>query len=103
MTIRDIYAICVGAAGLSHRELMHDLRWWQIQAVIEGYNRRSRPTWEQTRWQTFCILTSLGSKVQQPSELLPFPWDTEGGDDITDEEYDQLQKDMAEMNKQRKK
>ena len=71
---------------------------WEINAIVRGYRKRSRTTWESTRWQTFCILCSLGAKMHNPRDLMAFPWENEQGDEITQDEAEELRELMKNIN-----
>lgn len=101
MTAAAIYALMVGEIGISHTSLMHDMKHWQISSTITAYRRRHHQLWESTRWQTYILLSALGSKVNTPQDLLPLPWDTVSTSSyITDEEFLSLQSAMSALNSQ---
>ena len=63
-------------------------------AAINGSHRRQRNGWEQARWQTWCILSALGAKMQSPRDLVKFQWEEEKHEPtetISDEEIQRLQ------------
>lgn len=101
----------VGEIGITTGQFYYGLRWWEIKSIIRGYNRRNRDQWSATRWQTYNLMCAFaGSKslsengIHGPKDLLPLPWDTE--DDIpslSDEEYAEMQADIAAWNAQLQK
>ena len=73
-----------------------------MKAILKGYRRRERTYSETVRWQTWVIISSLGAKINNPKELREFPWDDEDGETMqpmTEEEKNELQREMAEINK----
>lgn len=101
----------MGEIGITTGQFYYGLRWWEIKSIIRGYNRRHRDQWSATRWQTYNLMCAFaGSKslnesgIHGPKDLLPLPWDTE--DDIptlSDEEYAEMQADIAAWNAQLQK
>ena len=80
----------MGEIGIPHATALHDLRFWQIQQAIDGYNRRHRDDWSMTRWQTYYLMAAqCGGKnlsksgIHSPIDLIRFPWDTDIDDDDT--------------------
>lgn len=47
----------------------------EVLLFLEGARLRSRDSWEQTRLLGFTIARLMGSEMESPEELLPFPWD----------------------------
>ena len=96
----------MGEIGITTGQFYYGLRWWEIKAIIRGYNRRHRDQWSATRWQTYNLMCAFaGSKslnesgIHGPKDLLPLPWDT--ADDIpslSDEEYAEMQADIDSWN-----
>lgn len=84
------YELLVGEIGQPRREVLHELRQWEIIAIIRGYRRRDHSTWEASRLQTFFILRSLGANMNEPQELITFPWEKDRMTEVSDEEVEQL-------------
>ena len=76
----------MGEVGIDRLTFLYELRLWEINAIVKGYRRRAYTQWESTRWQTFCILCSLGAKLSSPRDLLTFPWEMRVADDISQDE-----------------
>ena len=80
-------------------EFLYQLKLWEINAIVRGYRRRARTTWEATRWQTFCILCSMGGKFSKPSELITFPWEHEETELPTEDETAEMLELIKSINK----
>lgn len=87
----------VGEIGVSTGQFYYGLRWWEMKAIIAGYNRRSRAMWSATRWQTYCLMAVHAGKsmkeqgISSPADLLPFPWDNpDAGRTMSDEEQQEF-------------
>lgn len=107
-----MYAILVGEIGLSRHEVLYELRWWEVRAILRGYNRRDRQLLSLIRWQTYWLTTAqVGSEQMEkaniygPADMLTFPWDikTDDGTPIStpqpsDEEIERLRALMREEN-----
>lgn len=96
----------MGEIGFSRREFLFDLRWWEVKAVIRGYNARHHPGWEQARLIAYNARFCMGSKDPLPTitEWIKFPWDkvddTESGQPISNVEAEKLRRKMREWNEQ---
>ena len=99
----------MGEIGISPDRFRYGLRWWEIKAIIRGYNRRHRDLWSSTRWQTYNIMASFvgGDKLSEkginsPKDLIKFPWDTDQRSPLSDDDIADLQAEMAAINAQNK-
>jgi hypothetical protein len=101
----------VGEIGIDRNTFFNNLRWWEVRAIIRGYNRRCKDLWSSTRWATFNLMNAqVGGEelskhgINVPSDLLPLPWDIEQMPKatITDEDAINFQKELAALNKQKK-
>jgi len=87
----------VGQIGIDRQEFLYGLALWEIRSIIRGYRKRERTAWETARWQTFLILTAMGSKVSQPTDLAEFPWDARHRRQQTEEDMRQAERLKAEI------
>lgn len=88
----------VGEIGIERNTFFNQLRWWEVRAIIIGYNRRRRDIWSATRWQTYNLMAAqvggeeLAMKgISSATDLLPLPWDTKNASKLPTE------KDVANM------
>ena len=85
----------MGEIGISTGQFYYGLKWWEMKAIINGYNRRSRGMWSATRWQTYCLMSVHAGKsmkekgINCPSDLLAFPWDDKNAGHAMSEEEQQ--------------
>ena len=91
--------------GITTGQFYYGLRWWEIKSIIRGYNRRHRDQWSAVRWQTYNLMCAFaGSKslsesgIHGPKDLLPLPWDTEDAIPISQDDIDDLQREMRMYN-----
>lgn len=91
----------MGEVGIPRREFLFDLRRWEIDAIIRGYRKRARTSWDTARWQTFLILTGMGAKISNEKELRVFPWDHDEDIPITEDEAEDMMELMDSINKKR--
>ena len=96
--------------GITTGQFYYGLRWWEIKSIIRGYNRRHRDQWSAARWQTYNLMCAFaGSKslsesgIHGPKDLLPLPWDTEDAIPISQDDIDDLQREMRMFNENLKK
>ena len=70
----------MGEIGLPRREVLYELRWWEVRAILRGYNRRHRDAWSIARWQTYHLMCVSGADLKgagilTPMDLIRFPWE----------------------------
>lgn len=79
----------VGEIGIDHHTALHDLRHWQILAIIRGYRKREAGNWRIVRWQSWIICRLMGAKdLERPTDLIELPDDIDmQPDEISEEDY----------------
>ena len=70
----------MGEVGYNRNEFLHELRWWEIKAIIDGYRKRERTYLLMTRWSTFMIMcTGMAdlkkAGIQSADDLMRFSWE----------------------------
>ena len=69
----------MGEIGIEHDRFLYGLRHWEIQAIIRGYRRRQRPSWEQARLNAFYIMSAMAdlskAGIRSDRDLITFPWE----------------------------
>lgn len=95
----------MGEIGIPRDQFLHELKWWEIQLIIEGYERRHRHTWAAARWSTFHVMSAqVGTKGMQdaglrnPTDLIEFPWEHVAPDIPDQSEIDEMQALMRSIN-----
>ena len=92
----------MGEIGFPRREFLHELKWWEVRAIIRGYRRRSHPQWEQARLIAYQAHYSMGvpkgESAKTLSEWLPFSWEKKQGRPISLEEEQELLAEMDAIN-----
>lgn len=96
----------MGEIGISRHVFYHELRWWEVKAIVRGYNRRYRNMWSATRWQTYNIMSAqVGSdgmrksNITKPTDLIEFPWERETARvNVTQSHIDEMQSLMNALN-----
>ncbi len=92
----------VGEIGIPRREFLFRLSFWEARRIVNGYYRRQRSAWSMTRWQTFYLLKAMPfadtEKITKPSDLIPFPWDSEDVDLLEEDEVDDIQGMISQFN-----
>lgn len=91
----------VGEIGISRREFLYELKAWEINAIIRGYDRRLHTPWETARFLAFCTAKSSmgGSSIHHFHDLIRFPWES-GSDmqEISDEEIEETRERLRQEN-----
>ena len=90
----------MGEIGIDHHTFYYELKWWEVKAIIRGYNARHHHSWEQARLVAYNAHFCMGSKNPIPiiTKWLPFPWEKEETKSLTKEEQDDLLADIAAEN-----
>ena len=69
----------MGEIGFDRHEFLHELKLWEIQAIVDGYRNRARPMWEAARLNAFFIMSSMvdmsKAGICSASDLITFPWE----------------------------
>ena len=100
----------MGEIGISRREFLYELKWWEIKSIIRGYNARHHAGWEQARLIAYNAHYAMGLPKGQTAptvdKWIKFAWETsdETPDDIPDDEtIEEIRRDIIESNKQLEK
>ena len=79
--------------------------FWEALRILDGYSARHRNMWSATRWQTYKLMeVQVGTEalrksgINNPTDLIQFPWDKEPMPALTDEDRNELQAEMAAEN-----
>ena len=93
----------VGEIGIPRREVLEELKLWEIILITRGYFRRYHPGWEQARLIAYNAAHAFGSKHQPPpvTQWLKFPWEK---DDLpSDDEVNEMRELLRLENESKKK
>lgn len=97
----------MGEIGIEHDRFLYGLRHWEIEAIIRGYRRRQRPSWEQARLNAFYIMSAMAdlskAGIRSDCDLITFPWEKEvtKRDSLpSDEEVEEMRQLMKQLNEQ---
>jgi hypothetical protein len=92
----------VGEIGFLRKEFLHELKWWEVKAIIRGYNARHHHSWEQARLVAynacFCMGVPKGTVAPTVMEWIKFPWEEIQHTPVSDETVKELQAEMAAIN-----
>ena len=89
----------VGEIGIPRREVLYELQYWEIILIIRGYFRRYHPGWEQARLIAYNAAHCMGAKNPPTiTQWLKFPWEHEHADEISDDEVNEIRKQIKAEN-----
>jgi hypothetical protein len=95
--------LLVGEIGISRRELLYEVRFWEARRIIRGYRKRNRLTYQLLAENVFASTYAFrGSEGKTVKDMYPDIFDNEEEDTeppMTDEESAELQACMAEFSK----
>ena len=91
----------MGEIGIDHHTFYYELKWWEVKAIIRGYNARHHHSWEQARLVAYNAHYCMGSKDPIPvvTEWIKFSWEQKKSGPLPQDEVDKMQAEMAEINK----
>ena len=96
----------MGEIGISRHEFYYELKWWEVKAIIRGYNARHHHGWEQARLVAYNAHFCMGSKNPIPTvtNWLKFPWEKKESVEskLTDSDISEMQQMINEENKRLK-
>ena len=79
------------------------MKWWEILLIIQGYRRRNVLQYQLQRIQAWASAVCMGNKEgKRPQDLVDLYIDhylEEGEDQLSQQEVDDLQAEMAAINK----
>jgi hypothetical protein len=93
----------VGEIGISRREFLYDIRFWEVRRIIRGYRKRGRLTNQllaETVYATIHVMRDPKGKT--PSDMFPQIFEDDDEEylepQLTPEECAGLQADMDAWN-----
>ena len=94
----------MGEIGVSRREFLYDLRFWEVDAIITGYHRRNRLTHQLLAEIVYSTIYSMRDPKGKTVEgMFPMLFDDDDDSDepiMTKEDSDELQQLMEDLNSQ---
>ena len=94
----------MGEIGISRREFLYELRFWEVDAIIKGYRRRNRLTHQLLAEIVYSTIYSMRDPKGKTLEgMFPMLFDDDDDSDepiMTKEDSDELQQLMVDMNSQ---
>ena len=98
-----MFQTLVGEIGIDRQVFYKELKWWEVKAIIRGYNARQHPGWEQTRWIAYhvryCMGLPKGEVAPVLTEWIKFPWEKKTVEAVPKQIQDMLQAEIAAENK----
>lgn len=93
-----MYEQFVGEIGIPRNEFLYELKFWELRAIMRGYQRRFHPIWDAARFMGYCSLKPWSKDIRNPSDLVQFTWEKEK-DDLPDDEWvEQERKRLQALN-----
>ena len=97
----------MGEIGISRREFLYELRFWEVDAIIKGYRRRNRLTHQLLAEIVYSTIYSMRDPKGKTLEgMFPMLFEEDDDDDdsdepiMTKEDSDELQQLMEDLNSQ---
>jgi hypothetical protein len=94
----------VGEIGISRREFLYDLRFWEVDAIIRGYRRRNRLMHQLLAEIVYTTMyINRDPKGKTVEGMFPMLFEDEEEEDtpiMTKEDSDELQQLMEDLNSQ---
>lgn len=70
-----MYTTLVVGAGISPAYVLDEMQWYEVEAVLDGYDLKQRENWEKVRTLVVASLQSNSSKRLKAQKAFPLPWD----------------------------
>ena len=94
----------MGEIGISRREFLYELRFWEVDCIIKGYRSRNRLTHQLLAEIVYTTMyINRDHKGKTVEGMFPMLFEEEEDDDepiMTKEDSDELQQLMVDMNAQ---
>ena len=95
----------MGEIGVSRREFLYELRFWEVDSIIKGYRRRNRLTHQLLAEIVYTTTYSMRDPKGKTLEgMFPMLFDDDEDDSdepiMTKEDSDELQQLMEDLNAQ---
>ena len=95
----------MGEIGVSRREFLYELRFWEVDCIIKGYRRRNRLTHKllaEIVYTTMYINRDPKGKTLEGMFPMLFEEEEDDSDEpiMTKEDSDELQQLMVDLNSQ---
>lgn len=94
----------VGEIGITRREFLYDLRFWEVDCIIKGYRRRNRLTHQLLAEIVYTTMyINRDPKGKTVEGMFPMLFDDDDDSDepiMTKEDSDELQQLMEDLNSQ---
>ena len=92
----------MGEIGISRREFLYEVRFWEVRRIIAGYRKRDRIKLQLLAECAYASLYSMRDpKGKTPTDLFPGIFDEDADEikeEITEEDKRELQELIDEMN-----
>lgn len=72
-----MYSRVCGECGVSPDYFLDRMTLTEVRYLLEGYERRKRDAWEQTRILGYITAQVNSTKKLKQTDILSFPWDQE--------------------------
>jgi len=97
-----LYQLFVGEIGISRREFLYDIRFWEARRIIRGYRRRDRLKHQLLAECAYAAIYAMRDpRGKKPQDLFPeiFKEEDEHNEpEVSEEVVSKLQAEMAAIN-----
>jgi hypothetical protein len=95
--------LAVGEIGLSRREFLYEIKFWELRRIIKGYRKRDIPKLQMMRMCAYWACYSMRDpEGMDPMKFLPLSFDKEyeDEDEMEAEDQDDLLATIEDVNTQ---
>ena len=85
---------------ITYDYFMGELQQWEVELFYDNLKYANRPEWEQTRLLMYILAQTNSKKKLKITDLMKFPWDSEGEDVETIEDTKENRDKLRERAKQ---
>lgn len=84
--------------GIDPYYVFNKMELYEARALYGTLNMKDKESWEQTRFLGYLIANLNGVKLNKPSDLLKFDWDSETPIENEEEKVDEIRDKMKKVN-----
>lgn len=89
---------------MPRREYLYEVKFWELILISRGYERRNYTMWSAIRWHAYNVMSAMPyvdlrkAGINSVTDLLQLPFDKPEVVNVTDDERDEMQREMDMLN-----
>lgn len=83
--------------GINPGYVLDEMEFYEINAILANLYLKDKSSWEQTREIGYITAQCQSSKRIDPKEFMVFPWEKEEEPEVTEEDREEMIRELREM------